>query len=227
MKKLIYFIFTIMIFTFTTFYVHANCTDEEISSLKKEAEKIKVTYKHLGAVEVEGGAIEYSHFNLTFTNLNNYMYLKDDYNNVIKADNNSDTIILESQTGSYKYSIFSEKCDVPLKILNIVLPKFNIYSLDPLCEGIDGDDFALCGKYYNSNISYETFMKKITDYKKKNNINSDNDLDEDKSIAYYLKSIYDYIFNNLIYFVYGLAISLILIVLTIIIKKKKNRGVLK
>lgn len=39
-----------------------------------------------------------------------------------------------------------------------------MYSLDPLCEGIDGRDFPLCGKYYEPRVSYADFEKRVKSY---------------------------------------------------------------
>ena len=63
------------------------------------------------------------------------------------------------------YQIGTENL-VKIGNINVKLPKFNSYSLDPLCDGINTDEFPLCSKYLEYQPSYETFVKKIEEYKK-------------------------------------------------------------
>lgn len=228
MKKVSLIIFYVMIFVLATCSVNAQCTNEEIDNLKKEANKIKVTYKHLGAVEVEGGVNEYNHFSLTFKNLGNDMYIKDAYGNLIKSDTDFDSIVIESQTGTYKYYIYSGKCGISLKALDIKLPRFNIYSLDSLCDGIDVEKFELCGKYYEYDVPYEIFKKKIEEFKKNtSNVEKINNKEEKKNFTYYINYFYNYIQDNLLYFSFGVGFILLFLIILLVIKNKKNRGVLK
>ncbi len=228
MKKICYFVFTILFSCLLINCVNAQCTNDEISLLKKEADKIKVTYKHLGAVEVEGGLLEYNHFTLTFNKLTTDFNIKDDFGNLLDRDFNSNYITFESDTGTYKYYIISKKCDIILSTINVTLPRFNIYSLDPLCEGISGNDFALCGKYFEHEVSYEYFEKKINDYKRNTDNNkSDEKTAENINISYYLNYLYSYIKEKYVYFIFTFAFILIFFAFIIFIRRKKNRGVLK
>ena len=70
MSKLKYIIFTILLFIFSFSYTYADCTKEELSSLSKEADKIMVTYKHLGEVIKEDGSKTYDEFTVSANNLN-------------------------------------------------------------------------------------------------------------------------------------------------------------
>ena len=229
MKKLIHLVFMIMIFTFTTFYVQADCTSEEISSLKKEAEKIRVTYKHLGAIEDDEGIIVYDKFNVTFKNVNADLYIGlFDFSYTNHPENG---IIVDTfTTGNWNFEIYSDKCEMKIKEIKVVLPRFNVYSLDPLCEDIDGDDFALCGKYYNYDISYSSFKERVTNYRNTHKIvsNSDSKIDNsEKKITYYLKCIVKFIIDNYIIFGITIAVLIAILIITFIIKSRKNRGVLK
>ena len=110
MKKIKYILFTFLILSLSILSVNAECTKEEINTLKQEANKIKVTYKHLGAIEVEGGAKEYNHFTITFKNINEDFYISDVYNEKYEADKDN-SFSFETTTGSYKYFINSKKCE--------------------------------------------------------------------------------------------------------------------
>ena len=69
MKKIKYILFTILILILSTLSVYAECTKEELNALKQEANKIKVTYKHLGAIK-DGEDIVYNRFRITIRNVN-------------------------------------------------------------------------------------------------------------------------------------------------------------
>lgn len=135
MSKLKYIIFTILLFIFSFSYTYADCTKEELSSLSKEADKIMVTYKHLGEVIKEDGSKTYDEFTVSANNLN------DDFFVILSPMTDEDfyeedgKLKLKLTTGTWYYYIYSKKCEDLVKEIKIVLPRFNEYSLDPLCEG--------------------------------------------------------------------------------------------
>ena len=81
MKKISYIIFTFLMLLLSTLSVSASCTKEELDTLKEEANKVKVTYKHLGSNANDDGVIVDYMFDLTFSNISTDMYIRiDDYN---------------------------------------------------------------------------------------------------------------------------------------------------
>ena len=68
MKKIKYILFTFLILSLSILSAYAECTKEEINTLKQEANKIKVTYKHLGGIETAIGT-DYSRFKITVKNI--------------------------------------------------------------------------------------------------------------------------------------------------------------
>lgn len=226
MKKILYIISFILPFILTICNVSAQCTSEKIDFLKGEAKKIKVTYKHLGAVIDDEGITVYDRFNVTFNYVNDDFYINSSGSSYIAYPENH-FIIGVFTTGKWNFDVYSKECESFVYKLNITLPKFNIYSLDPLCENIDDTQFSLCAKYYNYDISYDNFKKKIIEYKK--NVKSDEKKvsDKDNIILHNVKKIYNFFLSNIICFFIGLVTCLIVAILIIFIKKKKNRGVLK
>lgn len=229
MSKLKYIIFTILLFIFSFSYTYADCTKEELFSLSKEADKIMVTYKHLGAVEVEGGVLEYNHFLITFKNINKDLYIKTIYDEEIKVEDNSSTISFNTETGNYKYYIMSTKCGTSVSEIKVNIPRFNTYSLDPLCKGIDGDDFPLCGKYYNTYIDYDTFETKVTEYRKINKVanfdtNKSNNTTKENKISKITTNIVEFITKYQLYLLITLVVILIILLL---LRKRRKRGVLE
>lgn len=231
MKRIKYILFTFLILSFGTLFVSADCTKEELEELKNEANKIKATYKHLGAVEAEGEVNEYNHFTITFKNVNEDFYISDIYDFKYNLNENDNLISFSITTGKYDFYVVSKKCDVQIKKINVKIPMFNSYSLDPLCEGIDGEDFELCGKYYNSNyeISYDTFKRKVEEYRRTHKIKNekDNDTKEKISIKVILNKMLDFITNYQLYLVIFLGTLLMILIIMIIIKRKRKRVVLE
>ena len=229
MKKIKYILFTFLILSLSILSVNAECTKEEINILKQEANKIKVTYKHLGSnVDAEGTVVDYM-FSLTFSNINDDMYIRiDDYNEEWKEVNDNKIIINKIATGKYRFSIYSNSCQEKIGDISVKLPKFNSYSLDPLCEGINTDEFPLCSKYLEYQPSYETFVKKLEEYKKTHEIKTDdNNIAKDNTFTIILNKIINFITKYQIYITSVLTIILIVLVILIINSKKKKRGVLE
>lgn len=221
-----YFLCFAFVLFLSVCFVRADCTLDVLKGKRVGAGKIMVKYKHLGAVEDEDGITVYDRFMVTFVSVDDDLYIEMFNNSYIRHPENN-KIVDTFTTGTWNLNIYSSECGVPVGKLKLVLPRFNTYSLDPLCEGIDGEDFSLCGKYYNHYVDYEIFKKRVTSYRNShlidNNI-SDNSVESDKLLDF-LNNAYHFVLNNLIYFCLfvGLLVS---IVIFIVIKKKKNRGVL-
>lgn len=229
MKKIKYILFTFLILSLSILSVNAECTKEEINTLKQEANKIKVTYKHLGSnVDDEGTVVDYM-FSLTFSNINADMYIRiDDYNEEWKEVKNNKITIDKIATGKYRFTVYSNSCQEKIGNINVKLPKFNSYSLDPLCDGINTDEFPLCSKYLEYQPSYETFIKKIEEYKKTQEIKpDDNNNTDDSTFTKILNQIINFITKYQIYIISALTVILIILVILIIGSKKKKRGVLE
>ncbi len=230
MKKIKYILFTFLILSLSILSVNAECTKEEINTLKQEANKIKVTYKHLGSnVDDEGTVVDYM-FSLTFSNINDDMYIRiDDYNEEWKEVKNNKITIDKIATGKYRFSVYSNSCQEKIGDINVKLPKFNSYSLDPLCDGINTDEFHLCSKYLEYQPSYETFVKKIEEYKKIKEIKPDDNINntDDSTFTKILNQIINFITKYQIYIISALIVILIILVILIIGSKKKKRGVLE
>ncbi len=225
MKKFKYLMFTLLLCLLNLNYVNASCTSEEISKLKEEVDKIKITYKHLGEVIKDDGSKVYNEFLVTASNIPEEVYIHlspltdEDF---VEKDN---TLQITLTTGNWSYIAYSGKCETTIKKIEVKLPRFNIYSLDPLCEGIDSDDFELCSKYYEYEFSRETFERKVKEYRRVNNIGVE-DKPEQKSENIF-KKIFPILDEYKLYIIIFLGIILLILVTIIIIKKKKKRAILE
>ncbi len=221
MKKK-YFVIVALIIFLGIPIVNADCSNEEIELLKKEANKIKVTYEHMGKVETYDGPT-YNRFNVEITNIPDNFYIKiyDD----TKYTPENGTVTKELLYGKWQIKVYSEKCEKEIDTISFKLPKFNMYSLDPLCKGIDGNDFPLCGKYYEYDVSYDSFKQRVEHYRITHKIedNTDEPKEEKNNFDIILKYLNEY----KVYISIGLGTILVITLIIILIKKKRNRGVLK
>ena len=200
----------------------ADCNNEEIVSLKKETNKIKVEYEHIEKYE-EFDEVNYNKFNVDIKNVPNdyYIMIYDDTKYV--PENGSVRVILS--TGNWDIKIYSNKCNNIIDTINLRLPRFNMYSIDPLCEGISGEDFPLCGKYYEYDVSYDNFKQRLEHYKKTYKI--DNNKEEEQTKNNKFDIILKYLNEYKLYIGIGLCTVILIIVIILLINKKRNRGVLK
>ena len=173
-KRLCQFI-TMTIIFFSIPICKADCSNEEIADLKKEVNKVKVEYEHIDDFETDDGEKDYNRFNVNIINIpNNYYIMFDDGLNykLVPTDGKITQIL---SNGKWAIKIYSDKCDNVIDTITFRLPKFNIYSLDPLCKNIDGEKFPLCGKYYEYEVSYDSFKERVEHYRKTYNIDNNSD----------------------------------------------------
>ena len=223
-KRLCQFIMITIIF-FSIPICKADCSNEEIADLKKEVNKVKVEYEHIDDFETDDGEKDYNRFNVNIIIIpNNYYIMFDDGLNykLVPTDGKITQIL---SNGKWTIKIYSDKCDNVIDTITFRLPKFNIYSLDPLCKNIDGEKFPLCGKYYEYEVSYDSFKERVEHYRKTYNIDNNSDNKQVQKSSFF-DTILDYIKSNVIYIVGGLVCVLFILIIVLVIRKKKNRGVL-
>lgn len=226
MKKNKYLLFAIMILFLNISYVHAECSDEELSQITKEIDKIEITYKHLGEVTKEDGSKVYNEFLVTAKNIPENVYVHLSPMTEENFDETTEDLKIKLTTGTWYYNMYSSKCENIVKSIEIKLPTFNIYSLDPLCEGIDGEDFKYCGKYYEYQIDRETFERKVKAYRIEHKIGQEDTTKVEKENNFFPK-ILDILKDNYPYILIGLGVLLLTILTIIIISKKKKRKILQ
>ena len=226
MNKKVYSIMTLLMLLISIPFVKASCTNEELSELKKEARVIKVEYEHKGKTINEDGGEDYNKYNVDIINIPNdyYIIISDGLN--YKLTPTDGKITRELVNGKWEIEVYSNKCEEVIDTITLRLPRFNIYSLDPLCKGIDGDKFPLCGKYYEYDVSYDSFKERVDHYRKTYKINDTEEKPQTKD-KNYLNIILTFITDYKLYIAGALSIILIILIIVILIRKRRNRGVLK
>lgn len=226
MKKNKYLLFAIMILFLNISYVNAECSDEELNQITKEIDKIEITYKHLGEVTKEDGSKVYNQFLVTAKNIPENVYVHLSPMTEENFDETTEDLKIKLTTGTWYYNMYSSKCEIVLDTITVKLPTFNIYSLDPLCEGIDGEDFKYCGKYYEYQIDRETFERKVKAYRIEHKIGQEDTTKVEKENNFFPK-IVDILKDNYLYILGVAGVLLIITIIIIIISKKKKRKILQ
>jgi len=143
--------------------IKAACTEEEKKEFKKIEDEYKITY------EFDTETKDYNLF-LYFpkTNLYSYAFTEEMFNKMELVENSTNVVKYPNvNSGNHEFYVVGKtsSCNEVLKTIEIKLPKYNKYSEDPLCNGIE--EFVLCHPTYDKDIDYETFVSRVNSYKKK------------------------------------------------------------
>ena len=220
MNKTKYLLTTLSLFIMLPSITYAECTKEEINHFKEIEDDYKVSYEFNK---------ETKDYNITFTmpyeEIYSFSYKRSktgDYD----AEIENDILTIKEygyQPGEMIVEIIgsSETCNSTLKTIRLKLAKYNSYSEDPLCSGIE--EFVLCQPTYEKEIDYDTFVSRVNTYKKARNIN-DSKIDENDNNSHIL-TILNFIKANLFNIIIISAFIIITITTVIISVKsvKKSR----
>ena len=199
---------------------YAACTQEQLDAFKLVEKEYKITYELNHQTKL---------YNVIFhRDINkNYTYVIDsnmDSNNSISSDTN--VIYNDVLPGKYSIGIIhiESDCQEELKSFDIKVPRYNIYSEDPLCEDIK--EFYLCKESYDKEIDRETFVSRVNTYKrklnKKENTQEESKKEETNNNILDVDEILKYIKENLIQ-VFIITIFTILLIITTIVTIKQSR----
>ncbi|MEG2321929.1 MAG: hypothetical protein RSB71_00355 [Bacilli bacterium] len=135
------------------------CQYNDLARLKKMAANITTTYEYT----VSDKAI----FSITLFNLHPSLYVVDTTNNKTYNYQNNE-LILNNYNGGQTviYKVYTNQSDCSKELLTtirVVLPTYNIYYQDKICEGLN--NYELCQKWSSHNLSYNDFIKNVTAYK--------------------------------------------------------------
>lgn len=117
---------------------------------------------------------------------------------------------------TYRYEIYStnEECnDSSLNIYYVTLPAYNSYYKDPICDGLS--DYKLCNKWLKTDMSYEEFIKEVTDYKNSLNQPDKTETKDNGELNPILEFIYQY------YYIF-IALFVIAIIYIIYVRRKRD-----
>lgn len=157
MKKILFVIITLLIFPVVG---NAVCTSAEKSEIMSLASNVNISYE----IKINNNKPMY---HIYLNNLTSDMLLFDTktgkmYNKF--SDKGDEFSIVTSLSGSYAFDIYSYKCKESIMTKMITLPKYNIFYLDPLCEGLS--NYSICQRWSTFSGSYDDFKKQVNKIKK-------------------------------------------------------------
>jgi len=217
MKKHKFLLSILSLSLFIPSTTYADCTKEEIDNFKEIEDEYKITYEF----DKDTKLYTIKYINPNPEKYGYYLIQKVDLNTTKKYDltkiNDNEYEQTEILPGDYIIEIAgkSETCNEKIKTLSLKLPKYNKYSEDQLCKGIE--EFVLCQPTYDKDIDYETFTSRVNSYKK-NHSNIENKKEEKKEESKENRII-QYIKDNLFQIII-IAIFVIMIIITIILTVK-------
>lgn len=157
MKRIFVFL---LIFLIPTTSVKGYCFYNETARYKGLASNISASYEY---VEKDGKLT----FSITLNNLSEELYIIDAVTQK-RYDYKSNEITIDNyepgQTVKYEVYATNKFCSKDLLYtIRINLPGYNPYYSDPICEGLT--DYIYCKKWHKHDLKYESFVKKVQDYK--------------------------------------------------------------
>lgn len=184
--------------------IKAACTTSDKARLKKIVANINTSYDY---EMVNNSAV----FSIKFSNLNSDVYFKDQLGNYYtQYDINHELVLNNFSDGkSYTFTFYGKNIckDENIGTLYVTTPTYNPYYQLSVCD--DAKEFELCQKWVSHSLSRSEFIKKVNEYKNKEEI-------IDNSIANKTISIIDLTMSFIR--MYGLYILIGIVVIIIIVK---------
>lgn len=193
--------------------VSAICPYEEKVRLNNIAKNLDLTYDYY---YVDNKV----RFTITITNLHPDIYIYDKehflklyYNTMY--DNSKEISINGFLSGeSYIFQIYGNTPNCMNELIMTqykTVPAYNAYSTDPLCIGIE--EFDLCQKWKSAPISYDEFVRLVTEYKDSKEVEEEKEKEEIKDFSYYIRLVLDHVSEYYIFYVAAMILMGILVYL--------------
>lgn len=196
--------------------IFAGCASEEIEHFKEIEDDYKITYefnkdskKYMVTLYTpEPNMYEY------------YIYASDNEFSNCEYLNDHETKCNSVNPNEYKIEIIGQttNCNDVFKTIRLNLAKYNPYSEDSICEGIE--DFVLCQPTYDKDIDYNTFVSRVTTYKK--TLSKNTNLTNNKGNDINRNAIIQYLKENMFQIII-ITIFIIMVVITVILTTKSAK----
>jgi len=219
MKKIIFLMFIVLFVPFNVNALHdildPNCTVSLKTSLKEEANNLVYRF---GRNE-ENGIVT---FTLYFYNLSNNLRLSDSEGNIF---NDEITGLKPGTKATINISTSNNNACFGYKILTKIInvPYYNPYFGSEMCTGYE--DYYLCKENINVSLTKDEFIDKLNEYKDglKEGVKEEV---EDKFEEMKKLNFFDYLYKYWIYIIIFVMVIGIFVIVNIIKKKNKERGIL-
>lgn len=218
--KLKYILTTIILFLFMIPNAKAAyCDENDMKRINEIVEKITIKAQY---AKEENGK-DNGYYDLVISGLIENLYIKEEMTNqnfTFSNENNGIITLKNLESGKYRFKVYYEICaDELIKTINYKLPKYNLYALDPLCEGISKEKLKVCDRAYQEEITRDEFIKEINKYKSTLG-NEQQTEDKEDVLSKIIRFMLDY-------YIYIIASIILIVVITIVIIINKKRGALE
>ena len=193
MRRSVKVIFLCLIALYASNVKVAECSNEELVKLRKEANEVKMVLNEKQELvdpstyyvsEGVDAPVYKTYFEMSLTNVTDDMYVevKNDFNKIVisnKLLSPKDGITLENGVLKFRweevdrivkftYTIYgtpSSCSGEKLAVGNFTTPKYNYLSEAEICKGIE--DYKYCSRFLKEDISYMDQFNNISEYKDK------------------------------------------------------------
>ncbi len=194
----------------------ANCLDSQISEIQKLSANVAYSYTYN---EINNNVT----FDITFTNLNGKLLIKDTSNGKIYSSNKDVTVKGLKPNKEYRYEVYSKGfvcISDSLRTIYVKTPSYNKYYKSELCKDIQ--EYKYCRKWINLNITDAEFKKKVNEYLLEKNRQEKEAVAEKQGLARLVEII-----TNSYKRYYYIILPLIIVVCGIIIYRDDKKNELK
>ena len=166
MKEIKVILFSFSLLFVMPYIVKAQCEYGEKNRLQSLATNLNFSYNY---VESDEGINSIVNFSITIANLHPDIYVVDQTNvNVYNYNSNKEVVINGYKPGTTTQFIVyanTQNCKgVELNNNYVTLPSYNRFYKDSVCDGVVG--YNLCSRWARMTLKYDTFVKKVENYKK-------------------------------------------------------------
>lgn len=157
-------------------------------------------------------------FNLIFTNISEELYLENLETEERYNYQGPELRIVNLIPGnSYKYNVSTGNVDClneDLYTVYVTLPYYNSFYNNELCNGIE--NYKYCKKFINKSVTYEEFVKNVTDYK--NSLANNLEENPENNVSSIFKTMFNW-FLKYYYIILPIVIVTLLLIIWIYNKK--------
>jgi len=222
-----YFIIPILVFTlfFGCLRVKAadDCDYAEQNRLNALASNVKANYSVSEEPEV--------YFTININNLTSEIYAsvksskESEFKNYEYSEANKGSISFTSseiyQKVDFTIKIYAVNpfCDrSELRTITVTTPRYNPYYNYEICQDIR--EFYLCQKWSDFEISYGELVNRVNDYKA--SLKDDDTKEDEEKPTNIVKVAIDFVVKYYLYFVIGAGVTVVIVSVILIIKRKKR-----
>lgn len=220
----------LIVFLFNNLNVKASCTEEQKKAFQSKLDQVSITYKYENELLDQNNNVITGFFSINITGLTEDLALYNPERNlslVGTKDGNFSKFGFVNGTYEFRLFVNNNVCNDASRNITIKLPKYNEFSDNYLCNGIDATKFLPCSKWYEYDLDEKTFLARLEEYKQQTKKNNNVIEQVTEEVTDFFKVVSNHISDYLIWYIIGLLIIILSIVYLIYYIKKRKKGNVK